>query len=208
MRPFGNGDSGNDDMEASSNNGGGKKRQQDGDEKDGKRPRLDEDKAMEQDQEEVKPPDHHDMTEENLDDFFWATFSPRDSPEFERYLELRSLKTAKQQFQADGSFAAREVQLSKQPPSLWSLAADNVRLHTYRARCLTNQQDFYNGVLRMNSDDFEPSMKWAESVRTQSEDDFYSRFRLFARSGNAEDLFEAFPPTVEEPWPEPNVPWN
>ena len=186
MRPFGN-----DDMEASSN---GKKRQQDGDEKDGKRPRLDDDdEAMEEDQDEVKPPDHHDMTEDNLDDFIWATYSPRDSPEFERYLELRSLKTATQTFQSDGSFAAREVAHGKQPPSLWSIVADSIRLRTYRARCLSNQQDFYNGVLRLNSDDFEPAQKWAESVRTQSEDDFYSRFWLFARSGNTEDLFEALP---------------
>ena len=195
MRPFGN-----DDMEASSN---GKKRQQDGDEKDGKRPRLDDDdEAMEEDQDEVKPPDHHDMTEDNLDDFIWATYSPRDSPEFERYLELRSLKTATQTFQSDGSFAAREVAHGKQPPSLWSIVADSIRLQTYRARCLSNQQDFYNGVLRLNSDDFEPAQKWAEAVLTQTEEDFYSRFRLFARSGNAEDLFEGLPPTVEEPWPE------
>ena len=190
MRP-----SGNDDMEASSNHGGGKKRQQDGDEKDGKRPRLDDDdEAME----EVKPPDHHDMTEQNLDDFIWATYSPRDSPEFERYLELRSLKTATQTFQSDGSFAAREVAHGKQPPSLWSIVADTIRLRTYRARCLSNQQDFYNGVLRLNSDDFQPAMKWAESVRTMSEDEFRSRFLLFAWSGNTEDLFDALPPTAEE----------
>ena len=182
MRPFGH-----DDMEASSN---GKKRQQDGDEKDGTRQRFDDgDEAME----EVKPPDHHDMTEDNLDDFIWATYSPRDSPEFERYLELRSLKTATQTFQTDGSFAAREVANGKQPPSLWSIVADTIRLPTYRARCLSNQQDFYNGVLRLNSDDFQPAMKWAESVRTQSEDEFHSRFLLFARSGNTEDLFEALP---------------
>ena len=187
MRPFGN-----DDMEASSN---GKKRQQDGDEKDGKRPRLDDDddEAMEEDQDEVKPPDHHDMTEDNLDDFIWATYSPRDSPEFERYLELRSLKTATQTFQSDGSFAAREVAHGKQPPSLWSIVADSIRLRTYRARCLSNQQDFYNGVLRLNSDDFEPAQKWAEAVRTQTEEDFFSRFWLFAMSGNTEDLFEALP---------------
>ena len=186
MRPFGH-----DDMEASSN---GKKRQQDGDEKDGKRQRFDDgDEAMEMDQDEVKPPDHHDMTEDNLDDFIWATYSPRDSPEFEKYLELRTLKTATQTFQSDGSFAAREVAHGKQPPSLWSIVADTIRLPTYRARCLSNQQDFYNGVLRLNSDDFQPAMKWAESVRTQSEDDFYSRFWLFARSGNTEDLFEALP---------------
>ena len=190
MRP-----SGNDDMEASSNHG--KKRQQDGDEKDGKRPRLDDDdEAME----EVKPPDHHDMTEQNLDDFIWATYSPRDSPEFERYLELRSLKTATQTFQSDGSFAAREVANGKQPPSLWSIVADTIRLPTYRARCLSNQQDFYNGVLRLNSDDFQPAMKWAESVRTQTEDEFRSRFLLFAWSGNTEDLFDALPPTAEEPF--------
>ena len=192
MRP-----SGNDDMEASSNHGGGKKRQQDGDEKDGKRPRLDDDdEAME----EVKPPDHHDMTEQNLDDFIWATYSPRDSPEFKRYLELRSLKTATQTFQSDGSFAAREVAHGKQPPSLWSIVADTIRLRTYRARCLSNQQDFYNGVLRLNSDDFQPAMKWAESVRLQSEDEFRSRFLLFAWSGNTEDLFDALPPTAEEPF--------
>ena len=196
MRPFGH-----DDMEASSN---GKKRQQDGDEKDGKRPRLDDDdEAMEMDQDEVKPPDHHDMTEDNLDDFIWATYSPRDSPEFERYLELRSLKTATQTFQTDGSFAAREVANGKQPPSLWSIVADTIRLRTYRARCLSNQQDFYNGVLRLTSDDFQPAMRWAESVRTQTEDEFRSRFWLYAMSGNTEDLFDALPPTAEEPWSKP-----
>ena len=196
MRPFGH-----DDMEASSN---GKKRQQDGDEKDGKRQRFDDgDEAMEMDQDEVKPPDHHDMTEDNLDDFIWATYSPRDSPEFERYLELRSLKTATQTFYSDGSFAAREVANGKQPPSLWSIVADSIRLRTYRARCLCNQQDFYNGVLRLTSDDFQPAMRWAESVRTQREDEFRSRFWLYAMSGNTEDLFDALPPTAEEPWSKP-----
>ena len=88
----------------------------------------------------------------------------------------------------------------KQPPSLWSIVADTIRLPTYRARCLSNQQDFYNGVLRLNSDDCQPAMKWAESVRLQTEDEFRSRFLLFAWSGNTEDLFDALPPTAEEPF--------
>ena len=100
---------------------------------------------MEEDKEEVKPPDHQDlskMTAENLDNFSWATLSPRDSLKFATYLELNALRSATQHFQSDGSFSALEVRLSngKRPASLWSLPAETVSLQTFRSRVLTNQR--------------------------------------------------------------------
>ena len=132
------------------------------------------------------------MTEDNVEDFRWQIITIPNHPNSKLYQELLTLKVATADFKINGAYGKREQLESdiKKPVTLLTQCADQIRLRAYRARVLRNQQDFEEGLLVLGTDEARQRHSWAESVRTQSQEQFMARYRQAAAEANTELFFD------------------